>query len=603
MEVNQIFSLITMGDFETAEKRLTAALAVEPDSFYLHAARMSVFIHLGRAREAADSMERVAACECSGGPDFFLKHTALRGLGRFDDALAALDAALAVEPGNRHLLEAKVRLLVDLGRTLEAIEVLEPSVDMTAAWQLLILMAQLLGRGGRVEEAGRWLRQAIKRNPDSEVALSMVAREIVEQRTGTVEFALECVERAARINPGYRNAWTLRARILVNLSRVAEAEAVLREFLQRQPGDPLAALELASLIYRSGRVDDAPQYMLAAARSQPRDADEYVAKGMALRALGYWRDALNCFESALSLEPAHVLALPKKAAVESRLGSPTAAAESYRKALAAHGANEGVRRELEAVEALLAGDAVVERDPAAALAEYERACAIDPGHPAFGYARLLALNTMKRDGTLLMLADPLIAHVRGPSTEEMWWRVQIEFLKLRALVTTQLRQDARDLAHSMVQKMQPCTEREQLEEFLRGDFVEARSRADLAWLWHHEANRRMREATLEETEDCFRRAIYVDGTEAAHLGGLATCLMMMVGRKPGLLQESLELFERAVIDRPDDAAILFNYASTLSAAGRHSHALGVAERVLELTPDDPDLHDLIRRIRERTAHH
>jgi hypothetical protein len=82
-----------------------------------------------------------------------------------------------------------------------------------------------------------------------------------------------------------------------------------------------------------------------------------------------------------------------------------------------------------------------------------------------------------------------------------------DFLKLRALMTTLLRQDARDLAHSMVQKMAPCTQREQLVELLGGDFAEAHSRAEVAWIWHHEANRRMREGTLDETEDCFRRAI------------------------------------------------------------------------------------------------
>ncbi len=85
--------------------------------------------------------------------------------------------------------------------------------------------------------------------------------------------------------------------------------------------------------------------------------------------------------------------------------------------------------------------------------------------------------------------------------------------------------------------------------------------------------------------------------------GSASCLLMMSGRKPGALQESLALFERAVIDRPDDPVVLFNYASTLSSAGRQFDALDVAQRVLEVTPDDPDLHDLIRRIRERCALH
>ncbi len=602
-EVNQIFSLITMGDYDLAEKRLAVALAAQPDSVHLHAARMNVFIRTGRAREAVDSMERVAAEESAGAADFLLRSTALRGLGRFDEALAALDGALALEPRNRYALEAKGQLLVDLGRTAEAMHVLEHTAATTAGWQPLLLMAQLLGREGLVEEAGRWLRQAIERNPDSEEALSLVAREAVAQGTGTIEFALECLERAARINPDYTRAWTLRAEILEDQGRVAEAEAVLRECLRRKPGDPLAAVALALLIYHSGRVEDATECMLAAARSQPRDADEFVAKGLALRAIGYWVDALNCFESALSLEPAHARTLSLKAAVLSLVGAPAAAAESYRQALATYGESDALRRDLEAVEALLAGDAVVERDPEAALVEYERACAIDPDHPAFGYARISALSAMHRDGTVLTLADPLIAHVSGTSTEQMMWRVRVEFIKVRALMATLLRQDARELAESMVQKMLPGNERERLEDFLRGDFVEVGSRAKVGGMWHREANRLMREGKLDETEDCFRRAIYADRNEAAHLAGLGSCLLMMSGRKPGALEESLALFERALIDRPDDPVVLFNYASALLSAGRQFDALDVAQRLLEVTPDDPDLHDLIRRIRERCAIH
>ncbi len=360
-EVNQIFSLITMGDYDLAEKRLTVALAAQPDSVHLHAARMNVFIRTGRAREAVDSMEKVAAEESAGAADFLLRSTALRGLGRFDEALAALDGALALEPRNRYALEAKGQLLVHLGRTAEAMHVLEHTAATTAGWQPLLLMAQLLGREGRVEEAGRWLRQAIERNPDSEEALSLVAHEVVAQGTGTVEFALECLERAARINPDYTRAWTLRAEILEDQGRVAEAEAVLRECLRRQPGDPLAAvaLALADLPLRArGRCD--PVH----ARCSPLAT---TGRGR-IRRQGYrpardWDigvDALNCFESALSLEPAHARTLSLKAAVLSLVGAPAAAAESYRQALATYGESDALRRELEAVEALLAGDAVVQ---------------------------------------------------------------------------------------------------------------------------------------------------------------------------------------------------------------------------------------------------
>ena len=134
------------------------------------------------------------------------KGAALVAAGRFDEAVTALDRALALSPGNE------------------------------VAW---INKGTALARLGRMSDALKCYNSAIKVNPQYEVAWNNKANALV--RLGKLDLALACYERALEIDPGYRTAWVNKGFVLAKLGRFEEAAACADAALRLTTGVAVSA--------------------------------------------------------------------------------------------------------------------------------------------------------------------------------------------------------------------------------------------------------------------------------------------------------------------------------------------------------------------------
>ena len=100
--------------------------------------------------------------------------------------------------------------------------------------------------------------------------------------------------------------------------------------------------------------------------------------------------------------------------------------------------------------------------------------------------------------------------------------------------------------------------------------------------------------------ECFRRAVYACPNNAMFLGWLAMSVIRLAQVTPSLALETegVELFTRSLQIRREPL-MLFNYAQALRTIGRATDALRIAEELLIVTPDDPDVINLIEQIREQ----
>src|SRR5437016_5944221 len=109
-------------------------------------------------------------------------------LGRYEEALRAIDTALDINPQNE------------------------------VAW---VNKGNALTRLGRLIDALRCFNAAIKVNPQFEVAWNNKGNALA--RLGKFEDALRCYDRALEIDPGYRGAWVNKGFVLTKLGRFDEA--------------------------------------------------------------------------------------------------------------------------------------------------------------------------------------------------------------------------------------------------------------------------------------------------------------------------------------------------------------------------------------------
>ncbi|OGS46586.1 MAG: hypothetical protein A3K66_02945 [Euryarchaeota archaeon RBG_16_67_27] len=124
----------------------------------------------------------------SGDLPWYGKGATLVMLGRYEEALRAIDHALDINPRNEVAWLNKGNALAKLGRQVDAL---------------------------------RCFNAAIKVNPDYEVAWNNKGNALA--RLGRFEEALRCYERALGVDPGYRGAWVNKGYVLAKLGRFDEA--------------------------------------------------------------------------------------------------------------------------------------------------------------------------------------------------------------------------------------------------------------------------------------------------------------------------------------------------------------------------------------------
>jgi predicted O-linked N-acetylglucosamine transferase (SPINDLY family) len=203
--------------------------------------------------------------------------------------------------------------------------------------------------------------------------------------------------------------------------RLAEAETRYRQILAVAPQLFPALFFLGRLRLEMGDSGEAADLLARAIAVEPREAAAQAQYGMALIGLGRFADAVRAFDQALALKPGMALALTGRAAAFRGLGRTAESLRDYDAMVAIDPANpdiwsgrgallhklgridealESFNRALalwpDFAEALQNRGALLwdeKKDFPAALADLERAIALEPARPAL-FANLLHLKMM-----------------------------------------------------------------------------------------------------------------------------------------------------------------------------------------------------------------
>lgn len=154
-----------------------------------------------------------------------------RSLAEYDRAIARTAADI---PGAEIPWYGKGATLILLGRYGEAVRAIDKALDINprneVAW---VNKGNALTRMGQPIDALRCFNAAIKVNPLYEVAWNNKGNALA--RLGRLTEALHCYERALGIDPGYRGAWVNMGFVLTKLGRFDEAASCADQALRLQP--------------------------------------------------------------------------------------------------------------------------------------------------------------------------------------------------------------------------------------------------------------------------------------------------------------------------------------------------------------------------------
>jgi predicted TPR repeat methyltransferase len=167
-------------------------------------------------------------------------------LGRVDEALAALESGLRIDPGNLALVLHRAHGLRRLGRNAEALplyaQVVEADAGLLDGWRGLAATEAALGR---VDEALLSRKRALALAPgDREVAFEHA---VMLMQAGHAQEAVQALSQLVQTGAGDARAWAWLGRARLRLGDAEAARDAFERARALDPDDPVVAHFLVSL--------------------------------------------------------------------------------------------------------------------------------------------------------------------------------------------------------------------------------------------------------------------------------------------------------------------------------------------------------------------
>jgi len=202
-----------------------------------------------RWRECLESVEDLLRVRPNEAGALEMKGDALANLGHRPEALAAYEAAAAVDPSDENLRQKIEEVRVDVPSLLSRALIASASGNYRQALGLfdeilevdpsnvnaLIGKAVAYRRSGKPQEALNCLDLVLGVQPGNASALLNRGKILLEQ--GNAETALESFDRLTQLYPNDEEAWTEQGEVLWTMGREGDAQRAFAEALRLSPGD------------------------------------------------------------------------------------------------------------------------------------------------------------------------------------------------------------------------------------------------------------------------------------------------------------------------------------------------------------------------------
>ncbi len=164
-----------------------------------------------------------------------------------------------------------------------------------------LVEAALALQGNDLPRAERLLKGRLREDADDIAALRMLAE--LASRLGRAEDALDLLERALKLAPGFAAARLNYAGVLHRRNRLEAARAELDRLLSETPGDPAAQALMAAVLARLGDYEGAIALYHDVLARHPQQARLWMSLGHALKTVGRREDSVAAYRRALAEQP------------------------------------------------------------------------------------------------------------------------------------------------------------------------------------------------------------------------------------------------------------------------------------------------------------
>jgi tetratricopeptide (TPR) repeat protein/tRNA A-37 threonylcarbamoyl transferase component Bud32 len=253
------------------------------------------------------------------------------GAKRYQEALAAYEQAIRLNPNDAAYHNRKGTALLALKRHQEALAAYEEAIRLNPTNDDYhdnrgIALSYLQ----RYQEALAAYEQAIRLNPN--YALAYRHKGDVLDDLKRYREALAAYEQAIRLNPNDAQIYYYKGITLLNLKRNQEALAACEQAIRLDSNFALAYYNKGVVLYRLKRYQEGLAVLEQAIRLDPNRASFYCEKANALYELKRYQEGLAAYEQAIRLDSNFALAYYNMSLLLEELGEKRAAQQAREKA-------------------------------------------------------------------------------------------------------------------------------------------------------------------------------------------------------------------------------------------------------------------------------
>lgn len=293
------------GQFEESIAGATEAIALDPNNSEAYVLAAKAHLEFGRLASAEQIITAAAARNLNSPDLIYLNGVLLEQRGQLDAAVQCFGQALALGPAKLDYLIAEAECLVALARPEEALALLETKAhafDDDAGLPTLAGRTALLL--DRHDDAVRWFRQALTRNPAS----PSVSRELglLLARMSRCREAIPILEPLTRNETEQAASGSVHralAACYLVLDDPASAIATLAPYLDQHPVDASGQLLAAQAALATGDLLGVARYLHLAEKHGAAPAVVAFLRGVLASRQGDYRMAAEHLDRVLALDP------------------------------------------------------------------------------------------------------------------------------------------------------------------------------------------------------------------------------------------------------------------------------------------------------------
>ena len=291
---------VNAGNPREAERICREAVQRNPKDVNMLGLLGAVLVKMRRLGEAEQVLRRTVSLA----PTFAKPHEdlgfVLLELERHDEAVEVLQKAVRLDPKLEFAQFNLGKALAMTGKGEEADEAFEASFSLSPERKLLAQAARL-HREGKLEEAEKLYRQALKDNPDNVDAMRMLA--MLAAALKHFDDAERLLRRAVALAPDYLAAVIDLGRVLKEQDRFEEAIDCFKKAIGINPNNPQTHFLLAGAYAPAALNHEAVNEYRRTLELSPQHPGALLGLGNALKTIGRPDEAIRAYHDCISVKP------------------------------------------------------------------------------------------------------------------------------------------------------------------------------------------------------------------------------------------------------------------------------------------------------------